>query len=571
MIRFVRLFAFLLLILVAVKASATDYIINPDSIYKHVSILADDSMEGREVGEPGEWRAAQYIKSLFESVGLELKGENDSYFQSFDFIKRTDFGENNHLSVNGVELMLDDEWQPMKQSASMEFKFDSVMFVDFGIKTDSGDGSYDDYEGKNVEGKAVVIKRFAPSSEDNPHVDFSKYESLTSKITTAIDHKAGAVVFITPEDQDDTLMTMGVEHVNPKDIPILFLRRRALEKLGLDLDHPNIETLLGSTELVKTRDTGYNVVGYLPGQTDTTIIIGAHYDHLGYGGPTSRYRGPEKLIHNGADDNGSGSAALLELARYFKSRQDRQKYSILFAAFSGEEAGLLGSSNYARNMTIDSSKVRMMINMDMIGRLHDQDSGLAVLGTGTCEAFGTYFDSVTYDNVNLVSKEPGTGPSDHTAFYNRGIPVLYFFTGAHNDYHKPEDDAEKIDADGIKMVAGIVSDAVEYFDKYDGDMIFQKTKDPEAGKRGARYSVTLGVMPDYVAEVVGLKIDGVSPDRPGERAGMLQGDIIIKMGDIEIRDIYDYMNSLGKFRKGDTTVVVVDRNGEKLDLTVIFE
>jgi hypothetical protein len=554
----------------ACRASVT-YTITADSVYKHVSVLADDSLEGRQVGEAGEWKAAQYIKHVFESAGLVPKGDSDSYLQSFEFIKRIEFGDKNRLAINGQELRLKEEFVPMRQSASGTFEFNEVVFVDYGITVDEEDGNYDDYAGKVVAGKAVLIKRFTPSSEDNPHINFDKYASLTSKIQTALDHDVAGIFFITPEDHDDTLQTIGPSYIYPKDIPIIFLRRKGLERLGLSLSKPEIVSAVGETELIKVRDTGYNVVGYLPTGNDTTIIIGAHYDHLGWGGPSSRYLGKEKMIHNGADDNASGTAALLELARYFSARKDRMRYSLLFIAFTGEEAGILGSSYYAKHMTVDSTKIRMMVNMDMIGRLKEQENGLAIFGTGTCLEFKAYFDSLSQKDLKMVFKEPGTGPSDHTAFYNRHIPVLHFFTGAHEDYHKPSDDVEKIDTEGIVKVADVVAGIVEHFDQYQGALTFQKTKDTMPGRRRAAFSVTLGIMPDYIAEVKGLRVDGVSPDRPGDRAGLKEGDIIIKMGDIDINDVYDYMNALSKFRKGDSTIIVIERGADTLNLQVVFE
>ena len=545
----------------------SDYTITADSVYKHISILADDSLEGRQVGEPGELKAAEYIRSIFQKTGLESKNL-ENYFQYYDFIKLIDFSSKNSLTVNGIELQLYDDFHPLKQSASATFEFTDPVFVDYGIKTE--DSSYNDYENLDVSGKAVIIKRYAPSSESNPHVDFDKYSGLVDKINTAIEHDAKAVIFYTPADQDDTLIDRGVTNIYPKDIPILFLRRSAFERLNIDLDNPKINSISGQTDLVTVRDTAQNVLGYLDADNDTTVIIGAHYDHLGYGGPTSLYTGTEKQIHNGADDNASGVAALLELARYFTQSDEKPHYSMLFFAISGEEAGLLGANNFAKNMNIDSTKVRMMINMDMIGRLKDQENGLAVLGVGTSDEFKTYFDSVINTDIKIAQKESGTGPSDHTIFYNRKIPVLHLFTGAHHDYHKPTDDAEKIDNEGIVKVANLVADFVNYFDQFDKPLEFKKTKDESEGKRSRKYSVSLGVMPDYVAEVKGLRIDGVMEDRPAANAGMLEGDIVIKMGEMEINDIYDYMNALSKFRKGDTTKTIIVRDGKELEVTVVF-
>ncbi len=549
------------------------HIISADSINKHVSVLAHDSLEGRQVGEPGEWKAAQYIAQVFRNARLEPMGtDHTSYFQPFPFIKKIDFGQNNRLIVNGQALELNEEYLPMRQSASTEFAFTEIVNVDYGIKTDEDDWEYNDYENKEVAGKAVLIKRYSPS-EENPHVDFDRYSSLTDKINTAMDHDAAAVLFTTPEEHDDTLQSMGPVRVTPKEIPIVFLRRKGLEKLGLDINNPDIDSVSGAVDLFKVRDTGHNVVGYLPTGNDTTVIIGAHYDHLGWGGPGSgsRYLGEEPRIHNGADDNGSGTAALLELARYYSSRRYELHYSMMFIGFSGEESGILGSSYFVRNMPFDSNLVRMMVNMDMIGRLREQDKGLAIMGTGTCPEFKAFFEDYAYEDLKLTFKESGQTPSDNTAFYNRKIPVLFFFTGAHSDYHKPEDDVDKIDFAGIKKVTSIVTDIVNHFDDHPGPLTFQKTKDPNAGKMASSFSVTLGIMPDYISEVKGLRIDGVSPDRPADNAGLLEGDIIIKMGDIDVGDIYDYMNALGKFRKGDSTVVVVARGADTLNMDVVFK
>ena len=230
----------------------------------------------------------------------------------------------------------------------------------------------------------------------------------------------------------------------------------------------------------------------------------------------------------------------------------------------------MGSNHNSKHMTIDSSKVRMMINMDMIGRLSEQENGLAIFGTGTCAEFKQYFDSLETDELKLTTKEMGTGPSDHTAYYNRDIPVLHFFTGAHEDYHKPSDIAERIDIGGIATILGLLKRVVNHFDKLESPLEFLRTKDENSDRRRTAFSVTLGVMPDYIAEVAGLTIDGITPDKPAERAGIKKGDTIIKMGKYVIDDIYAYMNALGKFRKGDTTTVMVERGTDTLQLLVDF-
>lgn len=553
--------------------SQAAYEMTADSIYNHIAVLAHDSLEGRRVGEAGEMKAAIYISSIFSAAGLEPKGDSATFLQSFVFTKKIEFGQANSLALNGEPLELNSEFVPMRQSASLAFDYSEVVNVGYGITVDSVDGDHDDYAGIDAAGKAVIVTRFTPEPVDSTTPSLDRYASLTSKIATALDHQAAAVFFITPADHDDTLQSGGPVRITPKDIPIVFLRRAALERLGLDIEHPDIGSLRGEVDLFKVRDTGYNVVAYIPAQSDTTVIIGAHYDHLGWGGPGSgsRYLGDEPQVHNGADDNGSGTAALLELARHFGARRREMNYSLLFIGFSGEEFGVLGSGHYARHMTIDSAKVRMMINMDMIGRLAEQEKGLAVMGTGTCPEFKSYLDSLEVPGLKLALKEEGMGPSDHASFYNRGIPVLNFFTGAHKDYHKPEDDVDKIDCTGIVEVASFVSDIISHFDRFDGPLTFQKTKGPAGMSSRGNYSVMLGIMPDFITEVNGLGVDGVTPDKPADRAGILEGDVIIKMGSIKVGDIYDYMNALGKYRQGDTTILLIERQADTLELQVIFE
>ena len=546
------------------------YEITADSLRHHVYVLAADSMEGRRVGTTGEWMAAQYLISVLKSAGV-TPGGTDGYLQPFDFVADVVVGDSTHLVINGVDMKLDEDYRPLPHSANGAFDLGEAVDVDYGITVDTSEGNYDDYADLDVKGRPVVVKRFAPEAGDNPHIDFEKYSSIINKINTAVAHEAGAVILITPEDRDDTIPARMESHITPKNIPIIYLRRHALQRLGLDLSKPVITSMAGNIEMIPVHDTGYNVISRIDTDNDTCIVVGAHYDHLGWGTSASLYTGSVPMIHNGADDNASGTSTMLELARYYQTHRDNLKYSLVFCGFSGEEAGLLGSSNFVKSSLIDTTKVRMMINMDMVGRLHQHDTTLAIFGVGSAAEFKPYFDSLNWSGMHLAYKEPGTGPSDQTSFYNRGIPVLYFFTGAHEDYHKPTDDADKVDYDGMAQVADLVVHTIDYFENYPGSLTFQQTAGPDAGRQHASYSVTLGIMPDYVAQVKGLRVDGVIDDRPGQRAGLMKGDVIIKMGDVTVGDIYDYMNALSTFHKGDTTIVVVERGNKEVSLNVIFE
>jgi len=308
--------------------------------------------------------------------------------------------------------------------------------------------------------------------------------------------------------------------------------------------------------------TGTNVIGYIDNKAENTIIIGAHYDHLGYGAEGSLHRG-ERAIHNGADDNASGVAVLLNLAERLKAKNTNNNY--LFMAFSGEEMGLLGSNYFVKNPTIDTKKVDYMVNMDMVGRLK-ADSTLAVYGVGTSPIFK---QTVTANNskFKIVAKESGVGPSDHTSFYHADIPVLHFFTGQHEDYHKPTDDTEKLNYEGMQTISNYIFEIITDLDN-NGKLPFRATKNESDSV--PKFKVGLGVTPDYLYDGEGMRIDGTRENTPATNAGIQKGDVVIKIGDNDISDMMSYMKALAAFKKGDTTKVTVKREEELIEVEVTF-
>ncbi|HTL83467.1 MAG TPA: M20/M25/M40 family metallo-hydrolase [Bacteroidia bacterium] len=321
-----------------------------------------------------------------------------------------------------------------------------------------------------------------------------------------------------------------------------------------------------STSAMQDRH-GKDVVGYLDNGADYTIIIGAHYDHLGLGyDHNSLDPNPKGKIHNGADDNASGTAGVMELARYYAGNNVKEKYNILFICFSGEELGLYGSKKFCESPTIDLSKVDYMINMDMIGRLNDSTKMLMIYGVGTAPDWVPMIDQF-HTVFKIKEDSAGVGPSDQTSFYLKNIPVLHFFTGQHADYHKPSDDVDKINFDGEKMVLEFIINIETSTEKLD-KLQFLKTKNPDMGSHS--YKVKMGVMPDYTFEGPGLRVDGVTDGKPAAAAGVKQGDIILKLGDHDISNMSDYMNALGTFKVGDTTTLKVKRGDQELDLKVTF-
>lgn len=317
-----------------------------------------------------------------------------------------------------------------------------------------------------------------------------------------------------------------------------------------------------------TEGTAHNAVAYLDNKADKTIIIGAHFDHLGLGeNGSSLDANPKGKIHNGADDNASGVAGVLELARYFTKNKISEKSNFLFICFSGEELGLYGSKYFTEHPSIDLTKVNYMINMDMIGRLNPTTKSVSVSGSGTSPVWETTLKNMG-SQLNIKTDSAGIGPSDHSSFYLKNIPVLHFFTGSHSDYHKPSDDWDKINYSGEKEVLDLIIAVIEKLDN-EPQLAFLPTKNKSMSSSRS-FKVTMGVMPSYTSDVAGLLVDGATDGKPAQKAGIQTGDVITKIGDYEIKDIQTYMDALGKFEKGQTVPVKIKRKSEELTLNVTF-
>ena len=346
-------------------------------------------------------------------------------------------------------------------------------------------------------------------------------------------------------------------------------KKLKLKPMGDSKTYLQAFTYKGGTHGEGPGGTANNIVAFLDNKAKTTIIIGAHYDHLGVGEQGSSLdANPAGKIHNGADDNASGVAGVIELANYFTNNKKKEADNFLFITFSGEELGLFGSKYFTEHPTIDLATVNYMINMDMVGRLNPDTKALMIHGTGTSPVWEPLIKKLDDGKFKISTDSSGVGPSDHTSFYLKDLPVLHFFTGSHSDYHKPSDDTDKINAQGeadvLTLIAKII-DAPETQSK----LGFLKTKSKDMGTRSA-FKVTLGIMPAYTSDVAGLKVDGVTEGRAGEKAGMQTGDIVIQMGEYKINDIQDYMKALGNFEGGQTIDVVVKRGEEEVTLKVTF-
>jgi aminopeptidase YwaD len=523
----------------------------------HISILASDAFEGRETGTNGEHLAYDYIIAQFKDIGLETKG-TDGFLQPFDFTKETVIGEKTFLKLNEKTFKPKEDFFPLSYSANASAKGE-VVNVHYGIVAPTID--YDDYKNIDIKGKIAMMELSTPEGS-GPHSKYAEFVDIRMKIDKAIEKGAIAIIFVNSDKDTEDPTPDYKNKITPASVPVIFAKSMAY-KLLMDGTKPKADI---TVELKKVEAVGHNIIGYIDNKTANTIVIGAHYDHLGYGGESSLYRGAP-AIHNGADDNASGDAALIELARILKKSNEKSN-NYLFIAFSGEEKGLLGSNYFVKHPTIDLKKVDYMINMDMVGRLKKDEKTLQVLGVGTSPSWKEVFEKINIDSVKIKKAESGVGPSDHTSFYLADIPVLHFFTGSHEDYHKPSDDEDKINYPGEISVMKII---LAVIDELNGKekLAFTKTKDSD-NSEVPHFKVTLGVVPDYAFEGEGMRIDGVSDGKPASKAGLKSGDIVMQLGENKVLDMMSYMKALGKFSKGDTTTVKVKRGNDMVDAQITF-
>lgn len=530
----------------------------PDSLLlkQHIMTLADDKMEGRETGTEGEKLAYEYISTEFRKLGLLPKGEL-GYIQPFQFNAGSYMGPSNELKVKNKNFVAGDQFYPLGYSSNGKFKGNAV-FVKNGIAAPG----YNDYEGlNNLNGKVFVMESGYPEGMD-PHSRMAEYADFRTRLDSAIAKGAVAVVFVNSSKDSEDPSRSYSNRITPVAIPVIFANGEAAKAIkagGMPVS--------GSTEILKKEKTGHNILGYIDNNAQQTVVIGAHYDHLGYGIEGSLYRGEKKAIHNGADDNASGTAGLIELARILKA-SDLKSNNYLFIAFSGEEMGLLGSNHLVKHFPFPVSQVNYMINMDMIGRLKPEEPVLIINGTGTSPEWNKVLSSIHVEGLKTKTTESGVGPSDHTSFYLQNIPVLHFFSGTHNDYHKPDDDEYKINYPGQLNILAYILQVVSGLDQK-GKIAFTKTND-SSNEDAPRFKVTLGVVPDYAFDQEGMRIDGVSDGKPAQKAGLHAGDIVIQIGDHKVVDMMSYMKALGKFTKGEKTKVKVKRGEEILEKDIEF-
>lgn len=503
--------------------------------------------------------AARYLIQQFSAMGLTPAGDDGSWLQGFRFTASQEYGPSNALELDGKKQSWLTAWFTLPLSGTGK---QTAPVVQLGYGITNKELSHDDYAGRSdLAGKIFLIQLNSPDG-NNPHGKFGADAQLDRKMKLAAEHGALGVIFY-PGSAEDALPPDQLDRRTQQlELPAVCLRWSTWEQF----QKAGVKTASLQTEIVRNQVTGHNVIAFADKGAAHTLVFGAHYDHLGWGEYGSSLHAGEPAIHNGADDNASGTAGLIELARYF-SAQTNSAYNYLFMGFSGEELGLLGSAYFAKNPTVSLATVAGMINMDMIGRLDSTALQIGVNGVGTSPSWRPLLDSLKQD-LKLKTTESGTGASDHTSFYLQDIPVLHFFTGTHSDYHKPSDKADKINYDGMAEVVNYiirVANAVEGPQK----LAFSKTTDADS-RSAPRFKVTLGIMPDYFYEGRGIKVDGVTAGRPADKAGVQKGDLLLELGDYDIADMQAYMRALAAFNKGDTTKVKLIRGQETLELDLSF-
>ncbi len=616
-----------------------------DRIHQVIEYLASDALEGRRTGTPGANDAAHYIAGEFNRYGLRpgmqmarparTRGENQArYLQPFPYIAGVELGKNTFIAVNPgkaddiAQFIVGEDWMPLGFSSNGDLKSSAAVFVGYGI-TDAA-LQYNDYPAV-TSGKIALAISGTPDG-DNPHGKFARYQEVRWKAIAAKNAGARGILIISSEAglKDDPLSRLHFDNSGGEaGIPVIVVSRKMAIRLlgGNDVAKiTELETAYGkvlaqqlakenaayglaampdsnivpvaqlsfniSVNVIRRQAPSFNVVGILSGSDpklkDEAIVIGAHYDHLGRGGEGS-LAPREGEIHHGADDNASGVAGLIELARRLSTQNPKPRRTIVFIAFSGEEEGLIGSSYYVKHPVVPLSNSVAMINMDMIGRL--KDNKIIIGGVGTAQELRTWIENAnTFGGLaslpvqgfnrksvnetlgettgfSLTLNEDGYGPSDHSSFYAKQVPVLFFWTGNHEDYHKPSDTADRINYVGEARVVSFIAKVIGGLDRFDKRPTYTVAKSDSQG-RSTGFRVYLGTIPNYADSNDGLKLDGVRDDSPASKAGLKADDKIVKMAGREVKNVYDYTYALGEMKAGQEYEVEIVRGSERLTLKI---
>jgi len=571
--------------------------LSADRYIGHVKFLSSPDLRGRGSGSPGLEKAARYIAGQFKSAGVKpLPGKK--YFQDFTVTVNSRLGPGNRLSTPASTLKVEKDFSPFNFSMTGSGEA-AVVFAGYGIT--AKEYNYDDYDGIDVKDKFVLILRHEPQEMFEQSVfggkNFTSHAAFVSKASNAKNHGARGVIVVNdtpthPSDGDNFEKFGRIP--GPDNAGVFFLQMSAaeadrwlaaqgknLKDIVMQIDHnvkpqsfafPESMKVKLSVEIRRDTATVHNVAAFIPGETDEYVVIGAHYDHLGLGERDSLAPSQIGKPHLGADDNASGTAGLLELARWF-SGQPKQKRGILFLAFTGEELGLLGSQHYVSHPELPLDKAVAMLNMDMIGRMKESKIFMSGLGTGS--SFQKLLDEVKAKHpITIdVAEKAGWGSSDHTSFTAKGVPVLFFFSGLHADYHKPSDTWDKIDSPGATKLLGLIGDVATHLaSEADRPKYVRVAQQPVSGVGGggSGYGAYFGSIPDFAEIPNGVRFADVKDGSPAGKAGLKAGDILVEFDGKPIGNLYDFTYALRTKKPGDEVLVRVVRDGKPIEAKVLL-
>lgn len=506
----------------------------------HIGYLASDALEGRRTGTAGADGAMDYLVKQYQQLGIGPKGSS-GYLQKFEINEGLQIDPSTHFSVNNIQLKIEKDFFPLATSASVNISGNPAMALQ-----EKGQPWFTD------------IKETLEENKNNPHFDIEAW--IKKEATTAASKGATACILFNTGSVVDNILFNKNDKTEAFSIPVIYLTQSGLQHFTDPSATLHIQL---KVKIVEKKRPASNVAAFINNGAANTIVIGAHYDHLGFNEDKNALD-TGHVIHNGADDNASGTAALLEIARLLQQKSPAHN-NYLFLHFSGEELGLLGSKYWIENPTMPGS-INYMLNMDMVGR-YDTSHKLTVGGYGTSSKWSHIWKSIS---TPLIVKfdSTGSGPSDHASFYRAGIPVQFFFTGSHPDYHKASDDADKINYEATAQIVTLAYQMMGITDSLP-KLDFIKTTEPQMG-RSTKFTVSLGVIPDYGYSGTGIRIDGVSPGKLAEKLGLKAGDVLLQLGAYKFVDVNSYMQTLSKFKKGDQTQLRIKRGAEEIDIPVTF-
>jgi len=577
--------------------------VDPQRYLNDVKLLTEPKMEGRGDGSKGLARAEHVLEARYKSLGLEPAGSH-GYFQPFAVTTGAKLKGKNRLvfenGKNNTDLKLERDYVPLSFSRSA-LEAAPLVFAGFGITAPEFD--YDDYAGMEVKDKFVVVLRYEPKGfvAKTMSASLTRHAGVVTKAINARNHGAKGVILVNGqlnEGEEDVLTRFGSVS-GPEDVGILLVQvknaaadewfraaGKSLQQVQVAINtttkpasfaFPDSMQVSLAVAIENTRTTVNNVLAYMPGKTDEYVVLGAHYDHLGRGTFDSLAPSQIGQIHPGADDNASGTAGLLELARVLSPLKGQLDRGILFASFAGEELGLLGSAAWVKDPTKPLDKAVAMLNMDMIGRI--QDNKVYVGGVGTGSDFQKILEQARGDSPLKFEISPGGySSSDHTSFVMKRIPVLFFFSGLHSDYHKPSDTWDKINSGSAAMLVNIVARAAVELASEPGKPTFVEVIEnnphaglPVSGSGGGGYGPYFGSIPDFGQTENGVRFSDVKPGSPAAKAGLRAGDVLIQFASKPVKNLYDFTDALRSSKVGDVVPVTVLRDGKELKVEVKLE